>query len=505
MSTTTQIQISPTGLNPTYNETIIVLSSPNIISDNFKWIVELYKGEVGDIEYELISTLTILPNPDGYGVIDVHRHIENYITTSFYPADVDRISGRVFNEGLKWSIEIKEVFENPRWRFDDNDYYAAYAPNTLGFTTLGYTDTKHPFIVGDVIDILQDPGATNPSYDGQWTIVATPDEYTIVVDTAFGIASPPNPGLASLSAGGTRTLVQDLTGVTNTFYSFNGVLSFQDFRNWDSSDYLMNASSPTSTKFLLDGPREFDVTLEDRVWINSYMDFSPPPWIQIETDNGVFIASQIYIPTEQHFINQNKVGVKDILETTDIISVIAGSLPVVDSNTTFVKINFDQGLGIPATKISETITLNVVDECSKYDKIRFFYMDKLGSYLPLTFNKVSKKNKGVKRSNYSQNYGRYDSVANEWGYTTSDKGTTNYDMVITESVTCTSDWLTDEMASMVIDMLESPNVYVLNDAGEYISVNITTNTYEEKKRQNDKLINYVITFEYSNKNKSQRG
>ena len=78
-------------------------------------------------------------------------------------------------------------------------------------------------------------------------------------------------------------------------------------------------------------------------------------------------------------------------------------------------------------------------------------------------------------------------------------------MVITESVTCTSDWLSDTMASMVVDMLESPNVYVQDENGDYIAINITTNSYEVKKRQNDKLINYVITFEYANKNKSQRG
>ena len=42
---TTNIKVIPAGVTPTYNETIVVLESPNIISDNFKWIVKIYKGE----------------------------------------------------------------------------------------------------------------------------------------------------------------------------------------------------------------------------------------------------------------------------------------------------------------------------------------------------------------------------------------------------------------------------------------------------------------------------
>jgi len=500
--TTTEIKVSPTGLTPTYNETILVLESPNIISDNFKWIVELYKGVDSEPEYELISTLTILPNPEGYGVLDVHRHIENYITTSFYPADVNDVSSKVLNEGLKWSVQIKEVFENPKWRFLDNNFYGTYSPNDLGFHS-NSTD-KHPFIVGDVIDIVQDPGYINPEYNDQWTIIATPDEYTIVVDGPFLLSTPANPGTATLTSGGTRTIVQDLPLSATTFYSFNGVLSHQDFRNWDSSEYLLSTSSTTSTKLLLDNVTQFDITLEDRVWVNSYMGLPKSPYITFKTDNGTFITPNGHIPSGQHFINQNKLGPKDLLESTGLINRVSGpiSLPILDSNTTYIEWYFSDGLLNP---LSETIRYDIVDDCSRYDKIRFFYMDKLGSYLPLTFNKVSRQKNSVKRSNYSQNYGTYDSVSDAWGYTTYDRGMTNYDKVITETVTCTSDWLTETMASMVLDMLESPNVYIQNEDGDYIAINITTNTYEIKKRQNDKLINYTISFEYAIKNKSQRG
>lgn len=505
---TTNIKVIPAGVTPTYNETIVVLESPNIISDNFKWIVKIYKGESTDPDYELLSTINILPNPDGYGVIDFHRHIENHISTSFYPADIDRISGDVVNEGLKWSFELIEQFENPRWR-----YYDYYTPtgSKVGFTTdtgiySAATDIPHPFIVGDRITVVQDPGFTHPTYNFvDVEIDDVPSAYSIVLDeTYIPGGGPQDPGLITLVGGGSREIEQIFDAGETTIYSFNGALSFQGFRNWDYTDYRMNSTSPPTTKFLLNGPREFDVTLNDRVWINSFI--GNPEWegLIIETNNGTYAASQTFSESGQHFINQNKIGPIDWLETTDpSLSAMVGSLPVVDDTTTYIEIT--PYYVYPGTPVGETIRLNIVDDCSKYEAIRFFYLDKFGSYLPLTFNKVSKQNNTNTRQNYRQNYGRYDSVADAWGYTTYDRGTTTYDLNTTEKVTCTSDWINEDMRDMVIDMLNSPSVYIQDDNGEYIAITITTNSYEIKKKVNVKLINYTLSFEYSQMNTNQRG
>jgi len=498
---TTNIEVISTGMPPTYNETIVVLSSPNIITDNFKWIVDLYKGEEGEPDYELLSTIVILPNPDGFGVIDFHRHIENHITTSFYPADIDRVSERVFDDGLKWSFKVREQFENPKWRYDGFDLSAGL----VMFVTdnVGQSFRPHPFVTGDEVSVVQDPGFTHPEYNISATTLTYVNEYAVKTDVPAVAIRADEPGLITLLSGGTRTIVQDYSGSTTTIYSFNGALSFQDFRNWDSSDYLLSFTSPSSTKFLLDGPREFDVTLSDRVWVNSYMDSAPPQSFFIESDNGTYVVSQIYIPTGQHFINQNKIGPQDLLETNEVPFAITGSLPIVDANTTFLNVTpYDS---YPGSPVGETITMNVKDDCSKYEPIRFFYLDKFGSYLPITFNKVSRKNVGNSRSNYKQNYGNYDSVAESWGYTTYDRGITTYDLISTETVTCTSDWMNEDQVSMVVDMLNSPSVYIQDENGEYIAITITTNSYEDKKTVNDKLLNYTISFTYAQMNGNQRG
>lgn len=506
---TTNIKVIPAGVTPTYNETIVVLESANIISDNFKWIVKIYKGESTDPDYELLSTINILPNPDGFGVIDFHRHIENHISTSFYPADIDKVSGKVVDEGLKWSFEVIEQFENPRWRYIDYIDSGTQGPyNGVGFTTdtgiYPYgTDVPHPFIVTDIITVVQDPGFLYPQYN--LTNVPITD---IISVYSISVSQPYITGGGPADAGiitttGFREIEQIYNAGETTIYSFNGALSFQGFRLWNSDDYSMSSTSPLTTKFLLNGPREFDITLNDRVWVNSLLGNTPFDSLSVRTDNGLYTVNQTYTPSGQHFINQNKIGAKDILETTDTFTKIPGPyVPPVDVNTTFIEVYPMSSLG---NKVGETIRMNIVDDCSKYESIRFFYLDKFGSYLPLTFNKVSKQTNSNKRENYRQNYGRYDSVSETWGYTTYDRGTTTYDLNTTEKVTCTSDWMNEDMRDMVIDMLNSPSVYIQDDNGEYIAITITTNSYEIKKKVNIKLINYTLTFEYAQMNTNQRG
>lgn len=504
----TTIKVKPLGVAPTYNETIVVLESTNIQSSNFKWLVDICQGAPADPDYTLLSSIVILPNPEGFGVIDFHRHIENYISTDFYPADKDGVISRINGAGLKWSFKVTEQFDNVVWRFDDNQTdlptYVAFRTNNFGGSNI-----QHPFITGDEVTIAQDVGFTHPEYNKtapDFTTLTFNDEFSVLTDIPKLASTPIEGGVMALVDKGTRLIEQVFTTDETTIYSFNGALTFQGFRNWVAADYNMNSTSPITTKFLTDIPRTYNVTLEDRVWINALQnDISNPPILgHITTDNGTYGVNNQYNATGQTFLVQHKIGPKDLTETTDTTLVaLTGSLPAIDANTTFII--YTQNILPIGTEVSETITLNIVDNCSKHEAIRFFYMDKLGSYLPITFNKVSKTNVTNTRSNYRQNYGSYDATSNVWGYTTYDRGNTTYDLVSNEKVTCTSDWMNEDEVAMVTSMLNSPIVYIQDANGNYVAITITTNSYEVKKTVNDKLINYTLSFEYANTNTNQRG
>ena len=226
---TTTIKVTPADLNPTYNETIVVLESTNKEQENFKWVIEIWvDGLPNGIGSTLISTLVILPNPSGFGVIDVQRHIENYITSTFYPADKDTMN--VAPESYRrWSLNVTEVFNNYVWTFDRH--------NTNAGKVVFINDTEdHFFEVGDEVNIVQTPVPTHPSYDGETTVFAITSPDSITIDKA-GATVLNEPGVAT----GNKTVeISQITASSFLYKSFNGVIDFADFNTFDSSIYDMS-------------------------------------------------------------------------------------------------------------------------------------------------------------------------------------------------------------------------------------------------------------------------
>lgn len=488
----TTLKVSPSALNPTYNETIFVLESPNIVQENFKWVVEIWiDGLPNATGTNKITTLVILPNPEGFGVIDVQRHIENYISSTFYPADLDTTS--VAPESFRnWSLDITEVFENYVYNFEVNN-------DDSGDVAFQNAGTDHFFEIGDEVTILQDTGATHPSYDGASTVIRTGSTTSITIDKPFITPTPAEPGTAT---GNKIVEVHQVDASNFEYRSFNGVINFADFNTFDYTVYNMETANPTA-KFLTNVPDNYELRRNDPLWINGYSDSRTYNNLNIVTDNGDFLITPI-VPTPQFkdtFILQAKIGHPDLLNSTSTVFVISGAEPMVDDNTTFITAQAMSG----GTPVGEVKSVTITDKCSKYENIKLFFLDRLGSYIPLNFDRVSKTNVTNERSNYKQNYGNYDSVANTWGYTSYARGTTTYDISSKKSITCISDWLTDEQVQLVQILLNSPEVYYIDEAGVYRAITITTNSYEEKKRVSDKLLNYTITFEYSNNDGNQRG
>ena len=490
-SNTTTVKVSPTGLSPAYNETIFVLESTHIAQENFKWIIEIWvdglPNAMGAIK---ISTLSILPNPEGFGVIDVQRHIENYITKTFQPADLDT-TGTAPDSFREYSLNVTEQFDNYVWNFD-------FSNDDAGDAVLGSSGDAHFFEVGDEVTILQDGSPTYPTYDGATTVLGI-GTFEITIDKTYGGTAESDPGTAT---GNKSVQVSQTTASSFSYDSFNGVINFADFNSFNSDIYDMDSSNPTAL-FLTDIPNNYELTRTDPLWINGYSDSYSFTTMNIVTDNGTFLINPISPtpPIKDTLIIQAKIGYPDLLNSTSIISVSSGALPMVDDSTTFITAQAMQGI----TAISEIKSFTVVDKCSKYENIKLFFLDRFGSYIPLNFNRVNKTNVTNSRSNYKQNYGNYDSVSDSWGYTTHARGVTSYDIVTTKSITCTSDWLTNEQVELMQILLTSPDVYYIDEVGVYRAITITTNSHEEKKRVNDKLLNYTITFEYSNNNGNQRG
>tara|TARA_R110001606_G_scaffold221350_1_gene369074 strand:- start:15605 stop:17164 length:1560 start_codon:yes stop_codon:yes gene_type:complete len=511
---TTTVEFAPTGLLPVYNENIIVLSSPNKQSGNFKWLIDIYVKiiESGIPQNLKISSLVILPNPDGYGIIDVHRHIESKINSDFTYDSLGYGYTGVDNN-REWYIDVTEQMDNLTWRFEDNQVIGTYPPGNLAFITSpvpaypNFSDESHPFKVGDVVIVEQDPGFTHASYNGEATIISIPDDKKIVLDKDWLTSTTPEGGVVTLkNTSETRTIYQsDIEN--NDYISWIGVQGFNEFRNWNSGEYNLYFTSPK--KFLSNIPTSYDVNVDSNVWLNTYSESNHHNGYVITTNKGSFFYSLPDLAASfGNQIKRMKLGPKDILdaEAASINGyVLSGSLPAIDSNTTSIEYYAAHGNpGVGITRVTPIQTLNIVDKCSKYEKVNLFYMDRFGSFLPITFDRVSRTTVDSKRSNYYQNFGSFDDSTSTWGYNSFDRGSTTYDIVSTKKMTVTTDWLDETETELVQILLRSPEVYYLHPDGDLRAINITTNSYEEKKKVTTKLINYTISFEYSQNDRNQR-
>jgi hypothetical protein len=511
----TIVEFAPTGLLPVYNENIIVLSSTNIQSSNFKWLVDIYVKIIqsGIPQNLKISSLTILPNPDGYGIIDVHRHIESKINSDFTYDSIGYGYAGVDNN-REWYIDVTEQMDNVTWRFEDNQVIGSYPPGNLAFITSpvpaypSFSDISHPFQVGDIVIVEQDAGFTHPSYNGEAVVISIPDDKKIVLNKEWLTSTSPEGGVVRLKdTSRTRTIYQsDIEN--NDYISWIGVQGFNEFRNWNSGEYNLYFTS--IKKFLSNIPTSYDVNLDSNLWLNTYSESNHHNGYVITTNKGSFYYSLPNLSASfGNQIKRMKLGPKDILdaEAAGINGyALSGSLPAIDSNTTSIEYSAVHGNpGVGITRITPFQTLNIVDKCSKYEKVNLFYMDRFGSFLPITFDRVSRTTVDTNRSNYYKNFGSFDDNTSTWSYNSFDRGSTTFDMVSTKKMTVTTDWLDETEKELVQILLRSPEVYYLHPDGDLRGINITTNSYEEKKKVNDKLINYTISFEYSQNDRNQRG
>ena len=130
-------------------------------------------------------------------------------------------------------------------------------------------------------------------------------------------------------------------------------------------------------------------------------------------------------------------------------------------------------------------------------------MNNAGSFSAFNFDLEDSKSVRAKKINYQKNYGSYDSSENVYGWSDSDRGQTRLDTDIEETYTINSDYIKESYGNLVEDLILSPEVYHL-DNNVLRSIDIKTDSVKIKQRKTDKLINYTISFQYSNKNTVQR-
>lgn len=489
--TGTTILLQPQLYQPAYNQTILVLDSDNKSESGFNWIVDITIEDV-DSSRQVLSA-----NPDGFGVFDLHKHLEPFVDSQVtdQPTAIFTQSEQSFT---KYNVNISEEFVFV-WDFFDNfsSQVVFGGGNFVGFTGL----TNNFFEIGDSVFIAQDAGFTHSEYDGTHTVVSAGTTY-IVINNIFEGSTPAEGGEIQLASFSTTTIPQTgATAVMPDKYVINTSLQWLDVPSWDYTDYILTASTG---QFLTTLPSSYEVDLSDRISLKILNEVTDEvKYLYVTSDNGVFQFENAFATTANDTKQLSvKIAPWDIINTTDTPVVISGSLPVIDSSTTQYTVQtFDSTSAVT----SEIKTFELIDNCGKYEVFKFIFLDRLGSFITVTFNKASRVTTNVARSEYKKNVGSYDPITNTYGYNSFDRGSKQIDSTITERTVINSDWVDESVGSLIGQLIESPEQFLLTEEGQMLPIIITTSTYESKKRVNDTIFNYTIEFKKSFNNVVQRG
>jgi hypothetical protein len=499
------IHTQPQQLTPVYNQMIIAVTSSNQSEESFQFVGDIY------VAGNLVTRMKVPVNPDGYGVFDIHRHVENEVTYTFTPDSFGWT--QAVDSYATYSVEFSEEF-----RFEWNYYDYIFDGGSVAY--IGVSGGPEPlFNIGDEIFINAENG-TPVEYNGIAEITGITQSnlggaypwLAWIVDTNkfFSNSGPTLPGTMSLSNFGLNIL--STTGSTGQLEVWNGVETFQDFITYDYTDYVPDLVSYGIADWLTNVPQNYKIGTQSQMKLLLFKDATNQQKdFYVKTNNtGTFRITSAYsgsTPLGYDALTQIACGPWDLTNNGQVgftSSIVTGtsSLPIFDANTTSYEIwTQNQILQVD----TGTLSFQIDTSCSRYEKVQLIFMDKKGSFIPFVFDRVNKENRNISRTNYQQKYGSYAPATQNWGYNSYDRGKKSLDTVVTENYTVHSNWVDQTTSNFLMELYESPQVYWINEDGLTQAINITSTTTERKQTINDQIINYTLTFELSNKNQSQRG
>jgi hypothetical protein len=299
------------------------------------------------------------------------------------------------------------------------------------------------------------------------------------------------------------------SGITNypnltnrTGYCFNGVFDPIEFISYDYNNYVTRDSSSI---WLTDTPKIYTRVGEELNLGFMALSSGDAYKLEIKTylsnntlQNTVTIANpyQALSNIEDRSINVNVSY--DYLTSLTTGDLLSGTAPFINSNTNYYTVqilNSTSGVETEARKI-------YIDEyCSKYEPIRFKFMNNYGKYDYYTFTGAKTKNTNIKRSTYKSNPNSWTSTS--YAYSSMARGMSQYETILDDTITINSDWITEAESIWLEQLVTSPDVYIY-DGSNLVSVNITDSSYQTKYEASQQLFNLVVSFTYSQNRKRQR-
>jgi hypothetical protein len=309
---------------------------------------------------------------------------------------------------------------------------------------------------------------------------------------------------------------------TRTVITFNGSLpnyrgNTVNFYDWQENNfYLRYIQDISSRRWLTNAPKGSGanksdnqvVQLTDEGWtyflfsttypqitgfdLTTYNASGTLTGINTITNNVTPLAGKymLKIPTAPNSINN--------IDYNDIVGGTPSTQPLIASTDTSYKIILRD---VTPNIVSEEIWFNIDSEC-RYETRRLEFLNSLGGFDCFNFTKVSRRTEDIERKFYKQNSDNLDG-SGVITYSLADRQKVQYYTKSMPKMKLTSDWVDVNTFNWLLEMLESPEIY-LYENGQRITVQNIEGNWEEKRTDTDKLFNLEVNLEFGVDNYRQR-
>jgi hypothetical protein len=462
---------SPQVFTPAYNPCKFIVDSTNKNQLGFKYIFDVYNA-VTNVQ---IAQYRVFPQYlTGYGEIDISKLLQTKVS---YDSDLyNTVPYDAANSYYKYDVMVGEEFIT-------TVTYTSSLTNNAGNVRITAT---HPYVVGDQVRITQaDNGAANPNLEGLFTILSVVGTTSFTINSLWSqVTNATIDGTVSYSDN-RKTVIQNILGVINR-YVFNGAMSFQNWINWESANYILNNSLDL---LLTDMPLTgFYSTYNQDLIINFGNANITTGFVYFENDAGSIFSKAI---NTSSYISGVQVGPSNYGSLT----LVSGVGPLINTTTDYYDFWYTNSAG---TRHSEKYRVNIDKRCAIED-YSLLFLDRMGSYGSFAFQLRAYEKGTVQKQGFNRDVqGSVTSL--EWGYTSESFGQSIYSSNVSKTLDLNTNWMTEEMAIYFEQLITSPLVYLKMPDETYVAVIINENSFEVNKQRNKKLFKKSITVTFANQN-----
>jgi hypothetical protein len=176
---------------------------------------------------------------------------------------------------------------------------------------------------------------------------------------------------------------------------------------------------------------------------------------------------------------------------------------IVPSDTVYLTIELYDGAVLQATHEYDIISSKFNPNYSKscYSDYELYYLNKNGAFETLVMGKGYKVNQQMTRQNASRIMSKMTSTTT-YGYALDSAMRVNNQITYQGKWKLNSDWISEQESANYLEMVNSPVIY-LNDGTKTIRVVCSESSYQEKSERYDRLFNFSVTVEESQKQERQ--